>query len=63
MSTHEEIMEVYEQEIAEKTYLVEKKQGFAPFFNEFNGFQFETHPCSHIISRDVPLKGRKRKCR
>lgn len=38
MSTDEEIRAVYEQDIAEKTQLVESKFGKAPFYDNFDGF-------------------------
>jgi len=42
MSTHEEIMAVYEADIYQKTMLVESKFGKSPFYDNFNGFGFCT---------------------
>ena len=38
--THEEIMAVYEEDIYQKTRVVESKFGKAPFYDNFNGFSF-----------------------
>jgi len=39
MSSHEEIMAVYEDDIAMKSYIVERKHGKGPFFNYFKEMQ------------------------
>jgi hypothetical protein len=41
MSTHDEIMDVYNEEINQKSRLVESKLGKAPFYNNFQGFCIE----------------------
>ena len=41
MSTHDEIMAVYEDEIYQKSKLVESKFGKAPFYDNFDGFSFD----------------------
>ena len=41
LSNHEEIMAVYESDIAEKTRLVESKFGKKPFYDNFRGFHIE----------------------
>ena len=40
MSSHEEIMAVYEDEIQSKSRLVESKFGKSPFYDNFRGFNF-----------------------
>jgi hypothetical protein len=49
MSTEEEIREVYEQEISEKSKLVEKKFGILSFYENGKGMRvfrmYETDPC------------------
>ncbi len=52
MSSHEDIMEVYEQEIAEKTKLVVAKFGPQVLYAGLHGFQIEKHPCADIICRE-----------
>lgn len=39
MSSHDEIMAVYNDEIAEKSRLVESRFGKAPFYDYFDGFR------------------------
>lgn len=64
MSTHEQIMEVYESEIAEKTNLVVSKFGPMSLYSGLSGFQIEKHPCFDIISSEFYApKRRKKKCR
>ena len=41
LSTHEEIMAVYEEDIYRKSKVVESKFGKAPFYDNFNGFSFD----------------------
>jgi hypothetical protein len=41
LSTHEEIMEVYEADINQKSHLVESTFGKAPFYDNFDGFSFQ----------------------
>jgi hypothetical protein len=40
LSTHEQIMEVYEEDIASKSRLVESTFGKSPFYDHFDGFRF-----------------------
>jgi hypothetical protein len=42
MSSHEDIMAVYHEDIEQKSRLVESKLGKAPFYDNFNGFSFES---------------------
>lgn len=60
MSTHEEIMEIYESEIAEKTHLVVAKCGPMVLYGGLGGFQIEKHPCSDIVSSEMSVKKRKK---
>lgn len=62
MSTSEEIREVFEQEIAEKTRLVVSKFGPEVLYSGLHGFQIEKHPCSDIICRDKLKAKRKKRC-
>jgi len=39
LSTHDEIMAVYEDDINRLSYLVEMKHGKKPFFDNFKGMQ------------------------
>jgi hypothetical protein len=57
LSTHEEIMEVFESDIAEKTKLVVAKFGPEVLYAGLHGFQIEKHPCYDIVCREP---GRKR---
>jgi hypothetical protein len=41
MSSEEEIRAVYDEEIASKTNIVWNKYGKAPFYENFQGFNFE----------------------
>jgi hypothetical protein len=41
MSTSEQIREIYEAEIADKTRVVFNKCGISPFYEDFDGFQIE----------------------
>lgn len=41
MSTHDEIMAVYHEEINSQSSLVESKFGKAPFYDNFNGFSIK----------------------
>jgi hypothetical protein len=62
MSTDEEIREVYEQEIAEKTNLVVSKFGPMVLYGGLSGFSIEKHPCCDIVSSEiVPRKKKKGK--
>ena len=49
MSTSEEIQAVYEEEIAQKTKLVERKFGKAPFYKNFKDMRkfklMDVDPC------------------
>ena len=58
LSTHNEIMEVYESEIEEKTKLVVSKFGPMALYSGLNGFQIEKHPCSDIICLEKAVKKR-----
>lgn len=61
MSTSEEIREVYESEIAEKTKLVVAKFGPEVLYSGLHGFQIERHPCSNIICREPAAKKSKKR--
>lgn len=41
MSTDEEIRAVYDEDIYRQTVIVESKFGKAPFYDNFNGFNFD----------------------
>ena len=60
LSTHEQIMEVFESEISEKTQLVVSKFGPCVLYGGLRGFQIETHPCSEIISCDTKTRRKKK---
>lgn len=60
MSTIEEIREVYEAEIAEKTNLVVSKYGPMALYGGLSGFGIERHPCFDIVSCEKPAG--KKKC-
>ena len=67
MSTHNEIMAVYEDEIAAKSKIVENKFGKRPFYDGFNGFQIEGLydglGIEHIVCSEFIPKSKKRsKC-
>lgn len=61
-STADDIREVYESEIAQKSRLVESKFGPGAFYGGFKGFSIEKHPCCDIVSSEiVPRKKKKGK--
>ena len=49
MSTSEQIREVFEQEIAEKSNIIRRKYGERPFYDGFGNMRifdmFDTDPC------------------
>ena len=63
MSSHNEIMEVYESEIAEKTNLVVSKFGPMALYSGMGGYQIEQHPCFDIVCREKTRKKRAPKIR
>ena len=62
MSTHEQIMEVYESEIAEKTNLVVSKFGPMALYGGIGGFQIEKLPCYDIISSEIHAPKKETRC-
>jgi hypothetical protein len=60
LSSHAEIIEVYESEIAEKTKLVVAKFGPEVLYSGLHGFQIEKHPCCDIVCHEPATKKKKR---
>ena len=67
MSTHEEILAVYNQEITDKVKIVYNKCGSRPFYDGYDGFRIE---CLYdglgidkiICSEYTPKSKRMKKC-